>query len=92
MVSGVVVAVVPGTAPALTLIAQRRKERSKMVAQHRCQCGTFINRVGRCPSCGDMAYEVDPVAKVRRRIEDYLRKADQSTVMRVANSLNIKTT
>ena len=53
----------------------------------RCECGSFVNRAGVCPRC-----EVDPTVKVRRRIEDYLRKADSKIVMRIANELNIKIT
>ena len=58
----------------------------------RCDCGQFRNNVGQCPNCGRGFYEVDPVKKLRRRVEDYLRKADNETVMKVASDLNIKMT
>jgi len=58
----------------------------------RCDCGVFRNHEGQCPVCGRGYYDIDPAKKIRRRIEDYLRKADDATVMRVANELNIKTT
>lgn len=58
----------------------------------RCECGAFRNDTGNCPNCGRGFYEIDPATKVRRRIEDYLRKVDDDTVMRIANDLNIKLT
>jgi hypothetical protein len=58
----------------------------------RCDCGTFRNDVGQCPNCGRGYCEVDPVKKVRRRIEDYLRKADSETIVRIAKENNINIT
>lgn len=56
----------------------------------RCDCGAFKNNVGVCPNCGTGSYEISPATKVRRRIEDYLRKAPEQTIMKVAESLNIR--
>ena len=58
----------------------------------RCECGSFVNQFGICPNCGQGFYEIDPVKKIRRRLEDYLRKADSGTIVRIAKENNINIT
>ncbi len=42
--------------------------------EQRCgKCGAFINRVGCCPNCGQVVFVVDPVTKMRRKIEETIR-------------------
>ena len=56
----------------------------------RCDCGAFINRVGSCPNCGQVMYEIDPLTKLRRRARDMLNKAPIETVIKVVKVLGVK--
>ncbi len=57
----------------------------------RCDCGVFRNEIGICPNCGRGYYEITPITKIRRRLEDFLRKTDEDTILRIAKENNIKT-
>jgi len=62
------------------------------------QCGKErrwpkLSAVKICPDCGilpDVVTFVAPVVKIRRRIEDFLRKTDQQTIYELAEHLNIQ--
>ena len=63
-----------------------------MVAEElrRCACGAFINRVGGCHKCGKVSYEVDPVKRLRRKIENLLRNAEDKIIIKTAEFLGVK--
>ena len=56
----------------------------------RCDCGSFINNVGACPRCGKGVYEMDPVKRLRRKIENHLRQAEDRVVIKTAEFLGVK--
>ena len=51
----------------------------------RCECGNFLNRVGKCPKC-----DTDPVLQLRRRARDMLNKAPIDMVIKVVEVLGKK--
>ena len=55
----------------------------------RCDCGVFINNAGACPNCGRGHYELNTDTRIRRRIEDLIRK-DPVVLKKVAVFLNMK--
>ena len=59
------------------------------MALERCTCGCFRNNVGMCPQCGRSHYEFNPDTRIRRRIEDLIRK-DPVVLKKVAVFLNME--
>jgi len=67
-------------------IAHSREARTPL---ERCNtCGGFVNRIGACPNCGQVCRDVSPDTRIRRRIEDLIRK-DPVVLKKVANYLEI---
>ena len=56
-----------------------------------CDCGAIIQNNTQCPYCGKGHYEVnDPVRRLRRRVEDVLRKSKDEVVIKTAEFLGVK--
>ena len=63
------------------------------LSMQRCEkCGAYINRVGGCPNCGLPLVPVMQSVKVRRRVEDFLRKCSDEVIMDIAKQLGVKLT
>ena len=52
-------------------------------------CGGFVNRIGTCPNCGQGRYSISPDTRIRRRIEELIRK-DPVVLNKVAIFLEMK--
>ncbi len=58
------------------------------------KCGAVIRATEPCWACGNqtpLLTEDERIRKIRRRVEDFLRKADNKTILKVAEENNIKT-
>ncbi len=56
-------------------------------------CGAVINQGEPCWNCTNstpLMPEQEHIRKIRRRIEDFLRKADEDTILRIAKENNIR--
>jgi hypothetical protein len=56
------------------------------------ECGCITSNVEPCWHCGEMPdiQNTDQIKKLRRRIEDTLRKSKEDVIIKVADFLNIK--
>jgi hypothetical protein len=56
----------------------------------RCDCGVLRHNVGQCPNCGRGYYDIDPVKKLRRKIENTLRNSEDKVIIKTAEFLGVK--
>lgn len=49
----------------------------------------YLPRLGRCVTC-DALYKNEHIRRIRRRVEDALRKATYEVVLSVAHTLKVK--
>lgn len=61
------------------------------IADKRCPwCGFLVGDRSYCHHCGKTVHDVEPIVKLRRRVEDVLRKSSPERIQQVAQFMGVK--